>query len=405
MQQETETGSLRLTSHAAYAANPIQIRSFEDTPREKGEVGVGLEYTGNWWAMNLQGQWVNDPQDGDEWRADGSYLGVALGNWMLAASLTDRWWGPGWQGSLILGNNARPIPAITLERNLTTPFKTKWLSWIGNWDLSIMYGLLEKERVVPEAHYFAMRVDFRPTKNLQVGFSRAGTWCGEGQPCNFDAFVDMLIRGDDGTGEANPNQLGGFDLRWSGKAWQVPYALYTQMIGEDASNFWPTRWLGLFGGEISGFSDSLGTWRTYLEWSDTECGFNLYGSIRDDDDRLPGCAYNHNTYQTGYRYKGRAIGHSFDGDSSVFTLGGTLSDSGDNSWVMNVAAGNLNRRSARPSTTAVNKTRYRAVNLAHRRPFWIGSLYAGLGYDYRKDTVTGQKIDDVQFFVEYDLRY
>ena len=31
----------------------------------------------------------------------------------LRLSVTDRWWGPGWDGSLILSNNARPIPAIT----------------------------------------------------------------------------------------------------------------------------------------------------------------------------------------------------------------------------------------------------------------------------------------------------
>jgi hypothetical protein len=402
MREETQTGYLRLTAHAAVAENPIQIRTFEDTPREKGEVGIGLEYTGNWWAMNLQGQWIDDPFDGDEWRADGSYLGIALGNWMLSAAAMDRWWGPGWQGSLILGNNARPIPAITLERNLTTPFETKWLSWIGNWDLSIMYGLLEKERVVPEAHYFAMRLDFRPTKNLQVGLSRAALWCGDGQPCDADAFIDVLFRGDNG--DSDPNQLGGFDLRWSGKAWTVPYALYTQWIGEDYANFFPTAWLGLFGGEVWGFSDSIGTWRTYLEWSDTECGFRFYNSVRGDDDRRPGCAYNHQTYQTGYRYKGRAIGHSFDGDSSVFTLGGTLSTRADNAWVASMAIGNLNRRSARPSTTAQNKTRYRAINLTHRRPLWVGELQAGLGYDYRKDTVTGNKIDDFQFFLEYSLR-
>ena len=36
------------------------------------------------------------------------------------------------------------------------------------------------------------------------------------------------------------------------------------------------------------------------------------------------------SYQTGYRYKGRAIGHSFDGDSSVFTLGGMLTGHADN---------------------------------------------------------------------------
>ncbi len=42
---------------------------------------------------------------------DGSYLGVNVGNFMLSAGYIERWWGPGWDGSLILSTNARPIPA------------------------------------------------------------------------------------------------------------------------------------------------------------------------------------------------------------------------------------------------------------------------------------------------------
>lgn len=404
MQVETRTGYARLNAHAAIAEKPVQIRSFEAVPREKGEIGVGFEYTGEWWATSLQGQWVKDPQDGDEWRADGSYVGVALGNWMLAAAITDRWWGPGWQGSLILGNNARPIPAFTLERNLTTPFETKWLRWIGHWDLSVMYGFLEEERNVPNAQFFGLRLDFRPIKNLEIGLSRTAMWCGDGQPCNFDAFMDVLFRGDGGN--SNPNQLGGVDVRWSGKAWRQPYALYMSMIGEDENGYYATDWLGQFGGELWGYSERLGTWRTFLEWSDTECDFRLYRSIRGDSGPgSPGCAYNHSTYTTGYRYKGRAIGHSFDGDSSVFTLGGVLTGNANHSWLVTLAYGNLNRHSARPTTTATNKTRYRDVELVHRRALWVGELSLGLGYDYRKDTVTGVTNDNVRSFAEFGIQY
>lgn len=404
MQLETRTGIARLNAQASIAKNPVQIRSFEDVPREKGEIGIGFEYTGDWWATSVQGQWVHDPQDGDEWRADDSYLGIALGNWMLSAAITDRWWGPGWQGSLILSNNARPIPAFTLERNLTTPFETKWLSWLGRWDLSVIYGFLEKERVVPNAQFFAFRLDFRPIRRFQVGISRSAIWCGDGQPCGVDAFVDVLFRGD--SGDSNPNQLGGVDLRWSDKAWGQPYSFYMQWIGEDENNFYATDWLITAGGDLTGFSERLGTWRTFLEWSDTECDFRLYRSIRGDSGPgSPGCAYNHSTYQTGYRYKGRAIGHSFDGDSSVFTLGGMLTGHADNAWYVTLAVGNLNRRSARPTTTAQNKTRYRDLNLVHRRSFWVGELQLGVGYDYRKDTVTGVKNDDVKAFAEFAVKY
>ena len=103
-------------------------------------------------------QGVDSDQDSEEFRADDSMIGVVIGNWSIAASTQQRWWGPGWDGSLILGNNARPIPSLVLDRVFTDGFESKWLSWIGPWDLNVMFGQLEKERVVPNAQFFGMRV-------------------------------------------------------------------------------------------------------------------------------------------------------------------------------------------------------------------------------------------------------
>ncbi len=47
---------------------------------------------------------------------------VRLGNWNISAGAIDRWWGPGWEGSLILSNNARPVPSIGIDRNEARPF-------------------------------------------------------------------------------------------------------------------------------------------------------------------------------------------------------------------------------------------------------------------------------------------
>ena len=39
---------------------------------------------------------------------DGSYIAARLGNWSASFGQVERWWGPGWDGSLILSTNARP---------------------------------------------------------------------------------------------------------------------------------------------------------------------------------------------------------------------------------------------------------------------------------------------------------
>lgn len=411
--EETSVGNMSLNLHGSVAEKPRQIRSFEDGPREDGEVGIGASWTGNRFAVNLQGQWVADPQDDREFRPDGSYLGAALGNWMLSVAAMDRWWGPGWQGSLIMSNNARPVPSVAIERNSTAPFRSRWLSWIGPWDLVFFYGLLEGGRAISDAQMYGMRVNLRPLRGLEIGFSRAAQLCGDGRPCDLDTFIDSFLGRDNQGENIDPadepgNQLGGIDIRWSGKTFGLPYALYTQWIGEDENNFFPTQWMGQFGAETWGFWESVGSYRIYIEWSDTECNFKFYRSVRNDDspgEESPGCAYNHPIYASGYRYRGRSIGHSFDSDSSVFTLGGVLNDNKDRAWIATAAAGNLRRRRTGFSSVAQNKTRYREVEIVHKREAWSGILNVGVGYDSREDTVTDVSDDDVRIFVEWGMSY
>jgi len=143
---EVQTDVLSYNAKASVAEEPSRIRSFQSTPRESAEISAGLSYTSDWFAISLNGQAVDSPADGEDFRADGSMIGVVLGNYSFTANTLDRWWGPGWDGSLILSNNARPIPAISIDRNFTDPFKTKWLSWLGPWDLAVHFGQMDSGR-------------------------------------------------------------------------------------------------------------------------------------------------------------------------------------------------------------------------------------------------------------------
>lgn len=408
--QQMLTSEVVPHARAAVAGNPVQIRSFENTPREDGEIELGLEYTGNWFATNLQGSWVDDPEDGREWRADGSYAAVMLGNWSVAATAQSRWWGPGWQGSMIYSNNARPVPSIALDRNATDPFQTKWLSWIGHWDLSVQVGQLESDRFVPDALLFAMRFTLRPLDSLEIGLSRSALLCGDGRSCDFDTWKDMLLgndnAGDNVSEEGEPgDQIAGWDIRWSNHSFTQPFALYTHWVGEDEGGGLPAKYAGQFGGETWGGINALGTYRVYLEWADTTCNFALY---KGSDRQVPNCEYNNGTYRTGYRYRGRSLAQSFDNDASVFTLGTVLTDTHNHSWLLKVGYGTLNSIGTpdQRNTVAQVKTDYREILLTHRRDFRfrdvsLGALHMGLGYDYRKNTVTNDSNGDTQVFLEW----
>jgi hypothetical protein len=82
-----------------------------------------------------------------------------------------------------------------------------------------------------------------------------------------------------------------------------------------------------------------------------------------------------------------------------------LNDNKDRAWIVTAAAGNLRRRSSGFSSVARNKTRYREVEITHRREAWSGNLNIGVGYDSREDTVTNVSDDDVRVFVEWGMTY
>ncbi len=193
--EATNVGDVDLDARIAGSEKPMTLRRFSDVAREEGELSAGAQYTGDRFALRLQATAVSNASDGKDFRADGSYAGVVLGNWMLSAGYIDRWWGPGWEGSLIYGTNARPIPSVTIERNYSDALENPWFSWIGQWRLAATMGELEGNRDdAPHAKFFGMRATWKPHPRLEVGISRSAQWCGEGTALRCRHFLGPADR-------------------------------------------------------------------------------------------------------------------------------------------------------------------------------------------------------------------
>jgi hypothetical protein len=363
---------------ASGAYQPTPLRDFAESPREEGEIALRASWLGDHVAMNLQGAYVADPDDGKKYRADGSYIGVNVGNFMVSAGFMERWWGPGWDGSLILSTNARPIPSITLERNYTDPFKTKLLSWIGPWRASIAVGEAESHDVaVPDVRFLAARVNFKPRPWLEFGLTRTAQWCGGDRKCDWGTFTDMLVGRDNqvegGVEDAQPgNQMAGYDMRLRSPWRKLPLAFYTQWIGEDEAGGLPAKFIGQFGLETWG-SSPWGAWRARLEYNDTACNF-----ARQNPEY--GCGYRNAIYPQGYTYRGRIIGHSLDNDSRMFALGGLLTRSNGDVFSLTLRKIELNRDGGPHSISEVPLD-LDNVELRYSRGFGAGKLSFGVGYD------------------------
>ena len=401
-QSATQIDQLQFKSRLSIAENPTRMRTFADTPRESREIGAGLSWTSEWLSLDLQGQVVDSPADGKDLRADGSSIAVILGNFSISANTLDRWWGPGWDGSLILSSNARPIPAISIERNFTDPFASKWLRWLGPWDLALHFGQFESARYVPNARFFGMRFNFKPFPSLEIGLSRTAQWCGDGRPCGLDTFIDLLLGrdnvGDEGIDAGNEpgNQLAGIDLRWSGRVFGRPIAVYGQFIGEDEAGGFPSHYLGQLGLETSGMLGARWSYRWFGEFAGTSCAFHQSTEIFN-------CAYNHGIYQTGYRYRGRVVGHAYDNDARIISTGIILLDDQEKQWHALIRYGALNRGGAPDLRNSLTPTRQDVVSLdlTHRRDFTYGQIEIGLGLERTDDELSGETSNDGRAFLQW----
>ncbi|HTU65134.1 MAG TPA: capsule assembly Wzi family protein [Steroidobacteraceae bacterium] len=362
------------------AYEPTTLRQFADTPREEGEVSARASVLTSHFAVNLQGTYAADPDDGQSFRPDGSYLGLNVGNFMVSAGYLERWWGPGWDGSLILSTNARPMPTVTLERNYTDPFETKLLSWIGPWRASIAVGEGESDGLaVGKVRFLAARVNFRPRPWLELGLTRTAQWCGGDRPCDFGTFKDMLL-GQDNQDDANGqpsaeqpgNQMAGYDLRLRSPWRKLRLVAYTQWIGEDEAGGLPSKFLGQYGLETWG-SASFGGWRLYVEYAGTACNFSRQEPVY-------GCAYRNSIYPQGYTYRGRIIGHAMDNDSEMTSAGVVLSLSNGDVAALTARHVQLNRDGGAHAISDVPAD-LDNVELRYSRTFGFGKVSVGLGYD------------------------
>jgi hypothetical protein len=401
------------SARTAVTTDPFWLRTFADTPRDDTEFALGASWMGDRFAVRLEGSYRHDPDDGQPWRMDNSYASVILGNQILSAGAVDRWWGPGWESSLILTSNARPVAGFTLERNVAMPFESKWLSWIGPWNYSLLWGFLGDNRFRTDARLLAFRAAFRPFPALEIGLSRSATWCGTGRPCDADALWDIVIgkdnTGEDGvTRESDPsNQFAAIDGRWTSPIGDAPYALYTQWMANDEVNGLPSEWTAIGGVEVWGDLD----W-TWLAGSWT-AHFEAMSTIADFYEGEPNYnrTYNHNIYRTGYRYEERAIGAAADGDSIVVSSGVTLAEPDGKSWSALIRWSEINRNGDGEGqdlnhSVSPYELKVYDLHLTHERSFawrgWqLGSVALGVGYQRRESDRDDSTNDDFTGYLQW----
>jgi hypothetical protein len=115
-------------------------------------------------------------------------LAASVANHEISVGKADDWWGPTQTGSMALSNNAEPIYALRINRvvPLWIPFVSNVL---GPFRYEGLFGSLKGHRYPNAPWLHAEKFSFKPSRNLEFGFSRVVVFAGEGHvPLTFGSF-------------------------------------------------------------------------------------------------------------------------------------------------------------------------------------------------------------------------
>ena len=110
-----------------------------------------------------------------------AYVGLNFGNWQLSYGQESQWWGPGESGPLLFSDNAPPVQMFHIDR--VSPFYLPWiLRLLGPMRWNAYFGRLQGHILSPNPFFHGEKISFKPTRNLEFGFTRTVVVGGEGRP-------------------------------------------------------------------------------------------------------------------------------------------------------------------------------------------------------------------------------
>jgi len=378
----------------------LLIRDFSGEGREKASVSYDGSWGNSLGDVRLKAtiaEKSTHPSD-QNFRLDESYISSSLGNWKFTVGKQSRWWGPSWDGSLILSNNARPIPSLSVENISSKAFDNKWLHWLGSNKLHMFIGQLESDRAVPDAKLIGTRFTFKPFNPLEVGLSRVI------QLKNLDRFGEAFLGKYDEGRSVTGNSAASIDFRWNlpvGSVTRNNFVLYGELYGEDRKYYvYPTAQSHMLGLESSGLTTKLsGTWRTYLEYANTFSDHHVKGGGQAN------ITYDNPSFPDGYRYLNTSMGHSIDADSNSLSAGIILSQNNGNFWRGWIKKVNLNVDGTGGSGVAPIGKKWSAMGVSLDKKLNKRSIL-NLGIQFTSEKATGlTRNNDLGASVGYSVTF
>ena len=106
----------------------------------------------------------------------------------ISVGKSEDWWGPGEGGAMAWSTNAEPVYALRINR--VDPLYVPGLSKIiGPIRYELNFGDFKGHRYPNNNYFHAQKINFKPTRHLELGFARVVVFGGEGhEPVTFGTF-------------------------------------------------------------------------------------------------------------------------------------------------------------------------------------------------------------------------
>jgi hypothetical protein len=172
----------------------------------------------------------------NQFRLLDTYVTANFANWNLAFGKQSLWWGPGKGSALLFSDNTEPIYMFRASR--IAPFQLPWIfHWLGPMKWDLFFGKLSGNVFPPRPLIHGEKISFKPTKNLELGFSRTVELGGIGRPFTLGAiwrsYVSVNSSKNETPGTDPGKRTGGFDF-----SYRVPFVrnwltVYADSLADD----------------------------------------------------------------------------------------------------------------------------------------------------------------------------
>ena len=175
---------------------------------------------------------------GNVFRLLDTYASVEFLGQQFSFGKQSYWWGPGSASAMMLSDDAEPFYSFRINRTL--PLYIPLLSrLLGPFRYDNFFGKLSGHMYPRQPYFYGQKINFFPTKNLELGFSRDAVIAGDGStPLTFGNFWQSFTSTSSGTYNNPLHNVDGarhasFDFRYRLPGVRNWLTLYTDSLVHD----------------------------------------------------------------------------------------------------------------------------------------------------------------------------